>query len=191
MTQPESTTTPGTDYGTYDNENQIETMKKDEEGTETSSNLIVTIFRAYRKMPIPLQIWMLILSNTVSLLPLVILYDTMGLIGLASGIFISVTTMILLAHYKGFAKVLAISHLPGMGTVLVYGILRLAGATDQDQITTTSNGGDTRLFVVTIIMMVINGISFLFDVNDTNQWIVCGNRDIHTSNGLVKQTASN
>lgn len=134
------------------------------------------------------QVWIWPLSIVVALFPFLILYDPLGIIGLVNIVVILAGNVPLLVHYRGFVKAMGIAHVPGMCVIVVYGCMRFAGPVGDELQISPDVFEPRELFGVALSMVVVSGISLIFDVVDSFLWISGRNREVsaQTSASIIR-----
>eukprot|EP00916_Digyalum_oweni_P020494 GHVL01034169.1.p1 GENE.GHVL01034169.1~~GHVL01034169.1.p1 ORF type:complete len:175 (+),score=5.21 GHVL01034169.1:54-578(+) len=131
--------------------------------------------------PLPISIWVtwLLLCNIFSF---VFIYDLIGWFAIGSILFILLINSIILSKYKGLCRIMGLPHLLVWIPLIALILIRLStdmipsigGITKEGRLTPESN---IYLFLYSVILLITNTISVLFDIVDTIRWFR-GDREV-------------
>ncbi|MEM7214593.1 MAG: hypothetical protein AAF423_03545 [Pseudomonadota bacterium] len=130
-------------------------------------NVILRILKSSFSMPVWVQIWIYIFLIPANFSGLLLLQYESGFWISVLGAGAIAINMVILFLNGGFSKVLAIPHLIfwiPLQIILLYRYFAVPDLSDFEQ-------------NYIMIVLVINGISIVFDIYDTKEWIN-GNRDV-------------
>ncbi len=128
---------------------------------------IIRIFKSAFSLPIWVQIWMFLFLIPVNMSGLFLLDVVAGFwVAILGASALAINTCILFLN-RGFSKVLAIPHL------ILWGPLQVILTIRYFTVPSLSEFEQSYILVV----LIVNGISLVFDVYDTLEW-KRGNRDV-------------
>lgn len=135
-------------------------------------NLVQRIFRSLFALPVWVIIWMLVILIPANLSGLFFLDTVSGrwIAGLGGGALVINTVLVLMNG--GFSRVLAIPHVIMWGALEILLIYRMF-----------SESMASIEFQLTLVVVIINGVSLIFDVIDTRRWYI-GERDVIGYEGM-------
>lgn len=135
-------------------------------------NLVQRIFRSLFALPVWVIIWMLVILIPANLSGLFFLDTVSGrwIAGLGGGA-LAINTVLVLMN-GGFSRVLAIPHVIMWGALEILLIYRIF-----------SESMASIEFQLTLVVVIINGVSLIFDVIDTRRWYI-GERDVIGYEGM-------
>lgn len=122
------------------------------------------IWRSLRSLPVWVQIWVVGILVPVNVLPFFLLETAVGQAGAVAALVVLVTNGPLLWIYRGMNKVLSIPHLLAWGPLEIYLLMLLADSGFR------AEAGALELGLA-VLLLVINGISLVFDVIDSAKWM--------------------
>lgn len=122
------------------------------------------IWRSLRSLPVWVQIWVVGILVPVNVLPFFLLETAVGQAGAVAALVVLVTNGPLLWMYRGMNKVLSIPHLLAWGPLEIYLLMLLADSGFR------AEAGALELGLA-VLLLVINGISLVFDVIDSAKWM--------------------
>ena len=123
------------------------------------------IWRSWRSLPLWVQIWVAGILVPVNVLPFFLLESVVGQAGALAALLVLVTNGPLMWVYRGMNKVLSIPHLIAWGPLEIYLLMLLANS-DFRAVASSMELG------LAALLLVINGISLVFDVMDSAKWMV-------------------
>ena len=122
------------------------------------------IWRSLRSLPVWVQIWVVGILVPVNVLPFFLLETAVGQAGAVAALVVLVTNGPLLWIYRGMNKILSIPHLIAWGPLEIYLLMLLADSGFR------AEAGAMELGLA-VLLLVINGISLVFDVIDSGKWM--------------------
>ena len=122
------------------------------------------IWRSLRSLPVWVQIWVVGILVPVNVLPFFLLETAVGQAGVVAALVVLATNGPLLWIYRGMNKVLSIPHLLAWGPLEIYLLMLLADSGFRAEAGVVELG-------LAVLLLVINGISLVFDVIDSAKWM--------------------
>ena len=122
------------------------------------------IWRSWRSLPLWVQIWVAGILVPVNVLPFFLLESVVGQAGALAALLVLVTNGPLMWVYRGMNKVLSIPHLIAWGPLEIYLLMLLANSDFRAEASSMELG-------LAALLLVINGISLVFDVMDSAKWM--------------------
>ncbi len=122
------------------------------------------IWRSLRSLPLWVQVWVVGILVLVNILPFFLLDTRVGMAGALAALFVAATNGPLIWIYRGMNKVLSIPHLIAWGPLEIYLLMLLADSGFR------AEAGALELGLA-VLLVVINGISLVFDVMDSIKWV--------------------
>lgn len=122
--------------------------------------LLTSITHSYRSLPLWVQIWVLILV-AVNLACLGFLDHVVGQAVALAGLLVILGNAPIMLYYRGMNRAMAIPHLFAWIPLSVFLLLQLGGE--------TALAAGVRNYALSVLL--INGISLLFDVWDSVRWL--------------------
>lgn len=119
------------------------------------------IYRSFRSMPLWVQVWVAGILMPVNALPFFMLDHPVGQAGAAAAVFVLATNLPLAWLYRGMNRVLAIPHLIAWTPLQLFLLMWLF----------TGDDADGPAMVTALALVLVNGISLLFDAVDTVRWL--------------------
>ena len=122
------------------------------------------IWRSLRSLPAWVQIWVVGILVPVNVLPFFLLDTRVGMAAALAALFVAATNGPLMWIYRGMNKVLSIPHLIAWAPLEIYLLMLLADSGFR------AEAGDVELGLA-VLLLIINGISLVFDVIDSAKWM--------------------
>lgn len=126
-------------------------------------NLMVA-WASYRRMPLWVQLWVGLILFPANALSFFLLDTWFGYYAAWAAAFVFLTNMPIMYFCRGMSRLMAVPHLFGWIPLEILGVMRLF-----EQIGPSPIPPMECAFVSLIV--IVNGISLVFDFNDTNKWI--------------------
>lgn len=121
-----------------------------------------SLWRSFRRLPLWVQVWMAGILMPVNLLSFFLLgYSSAHMIAIAAVLALG-SNMLLMYRYAGFSRLMALPHLLVWGPLQVMLLIYLAESSPSPSM------GE---IIYICLVLVVNGISLLFDVLDTWHWL--------------------
>ncbi len=137
--------------------------------TTAATSVGANILASFRTLPTWVRLWVAILATT-NMACVAFLHTPTGVATAAAGIFILATNGPMLYRFQGFSRLMSVPHLPAWGASTVYVAMRLTGQAGASDVSSAE-------LAYGWAVVVVNGISLLFDAADTVRW-VRGEREI-------------
>ena len=122
------------------------------------------IWQSLRSLPGWVKVWVLAILVPVNIVPFFFLDTATGLAASLAAVFVAVTNMPLMWIYRGMNKVMSIPHLFAWFPLSIYLLLCLADDSYRENMASTEQ-------VMVLVLLVVNGISLVFDAVDSWKWI--------------------
>lgn len=123
------------------------------------------IWRSLRSLPLWVQIWVVGILVPVNAAAFLMLDTPTGHWTAIAAVFVMATNMPIMYYYCGMNRAMSVPHLIAWGPLQVYLIMRLA--------TGEVAAGSAELIYLWLLL-VVNGISLVFDLLDSYKWLVGG-----------------
>jgi hypothetical protein len=123
--------------------------------------------RSFLALPRWVQLWVGVVLIPVNTAPFFFLHSPIGRAAAMASAFVVLTNVPIMLHQRGMSRLMAVPHLIAWLALLPYLAARLAFGSPL--------GNIEALLAITLI--VVNGISLVFDTLDTWRWL-CRKRDI-------------
>ena len=118
------------------------------------------LWLSFRRLPLWVQIWMALVLVPVNLLSFLVLeYLAAQMVALAAVLALG-SNMLLLYRYAGFSRAMALPHLVVWGPLQILLLMRVLQ-------TPAPDAGEV-MFIG--LVLLVNGISLIFDLLDTWRW---------------------
>ncbi|MEX0287330.1 MAG: hypothetical protein AB3N23_22210 [Paracoccaceae bacterium] len=129
--------------------------------------MIVDVWNSFRRLPVWVQIWVVLVLVPMNLVPLAFLGAPMGGWVAALSVGGMALNLPIMVAVRGFSRSMALPHLVLWTPLVVLVIWLLASG--------TATGGYATML---ILLLIIDLISLAFDINDARLWVK-GDRDAH------------
>lgn len=118
------------------------------------------LWLSFRRLPLWVQVWMALVLVPVNLLSFLVLeYQAAQMVALAAVLALG-SNMLLLYRYAGFSRAMALPHLVVWGPLQILLLMRVLQ-------TPAPDAGEV-MFIG--LVLLVNGISLIFDLLDTWRW---------------------
>jgi len=118
------------------------------------------LWLSFRRLPLWVQVWMALVLVPVNLLSFLVLeYQAAQMVALAAVLALG-SNMLLLYRYAGFSRAMALPHLVVWGPLQILLLMRVLQ-------TPAPDAGEV-MFIC--LVLLVNGISLIFDLLDTWRW---------------------
>jgi len=133
-------------------------------------NRLIQCWSSFRAMPLWVQSWVGAILVPVNALAFFMLDTWAGQLTAIAALFVVLTNIPIMLIERGMSKLMAVPHL-----IAWYPLVFVLGA--QFISSTSSLETATMELAFMMLVIVINGISLLFDTKDSIDWL-CGHREI-------------
>lgn len=118
------------------------------------------LWLSFRRLPLWVQVWMALVLVPVNLLSFLVLeYQAAQMVALAAVLALG-SNMLLLYRYEGFSRAMALPHLVFWGPLQILLVMRVL----------QTPAPDTGEVMFIGLVLLVNGISLIFDLLDTWRW---------------------
>ncbi len=123
-------------------------------------NRLLVIARSYRSLPLWVQVWVLLLC-LVNVACVLVLDTVVGQATALAGVFVLLGNLPLMLYYQGMNRALSIPHLFAWIPLQIFLIHHLF----------VQQAETGMIHVYGLCVLVVNGVSLLFDVLDSWRWL--------------------
>lgn len=131
---------------------------------------ISAVWHSWKSLPVWVQIWVAVILVPVNAAAFFMVYTPTGKAAAFAAIFVILTNVPIMLYEGGMSRMMAMPHLVAWIPLSIYIIARLLVFSNSPAV------GKAEL-IFAIIILVVNGISLIFDTVDTIKWRR-GERDI-------------
>lgn len=128
------------------------------------------IWHSYRNLPAWVQVWVGFVLIPANVLPFFLLDSWSGRAAAVAALFVVITNVPIMWAAAGMSRAMSMPHLLAWIPLEIALVLRIFGAAGSLPPSTTE-------MTLAIVLLIVNGISLLFDTIDSWRWLR-GQRDI-------------
>jgi hypothetical protein len=127
-------------------------------------NALRRSWQSFRSLPVWVQIWVGLILVPVNIAPFFLLDTWSGQWAALAALFVLVTNGPIMLWYAGMNRALSLPHLVAWVPLEVALVLRVAGHAGPATLATPE-------LVLAWVLLIVNGISIVFDVLDSWRWL--------------------